>query len=173
MDHTIYFNITNDNATKFENETKSTNLYIDGDLTTIASTWIVLALLGFCGNTLMFLMTNNQSIRDSSYACYLSVLSVTDSLVLWIKLMHGGALLALPSVKPHGPLIGFANTTFSCVLTGLELCARCTSAWVIGKSKFSCTFLSQFQRSWEYLNYPSSISHYTLLKTFDFLYLFL
>ena len=135
------FKTVTENTTEFVNTTKSTKAYIDDGLTIIASTWIVLALIGFTGNTLLFLTTTNQSIRNSSYACYLSVLSVTDSMVLLVKLMHGGTLLALPSVKPHGVLLEFANTTFSCVLTGLELCAKCISAWILGEFGFLTIFV--------------------------------
>ena len=106
---------------------------LDDVTTVIASLWITIAMIGFLGNALLFLMTHNQSIRDHSYALFLSVLSIVDSIVLFVRLTHGSALLASTQAKPQGPLIGILDTNVACVLTGLELSARCLSAWILGK----------------------------------------
>ncbi len=99
----------------------------------VASLWVFLATIGFLGNAFLFVMTHNQSIHDQSYACYLSALSVVDSVVLFVRLVHGSALLASPHAREYGgPLVGVVDTSLACVLLGVELCARCVSAWLLG-----------------------------------------
>ena len=106
---------------------------LDDTITIIASLWITIAVIGFVGNALLFIMTHNQSIRDQSYALFHCVLSIVDSIVLFVRLIHGSAQLSSTQVKPQGPLVGILDTNLSCVLTGLELSARCLSAWILGK----------------------------------------
>ena len=124
------------NVTDRVNSTETSDFIVarlDDVTTVIASLWITIAVIGFLGNALLFLMTHNQSIRDQSYALFLCVLSIVDSIVLFVRLTHGSALLASTQAKPQGPLVGILDTNVSCVLTGLELSARCLSAWILGK----------------------------------------
>ena len=124
------------NVTDTVNSTGTSDIIVarlDDVTTVIASLWITIAMIGFLGNALLFLMTHNQSIRDQSYALFLCVLSIVDSIVLFVRLTHGSALLASTQTKPQGPLLGILDTNVSCVLTGLELSARCLSAWILGK----------------------------------------
>ena len=127
------------NVTDTKNSTKTSDVTVarlDDTMTIIASLWITIAVISFLGNVLMFIMTHNQSIRDQSYALFLCVPSVVDSIVLFVRLIHGSALLSSTQVKPQGPLVGILDTNLSCVLTGLELSARCLSAWILGKIIF-------------------------------------
>ena len=124
------------NATDTVNSTETSDVIVarlDDVTTIITSLWITIAVIGFLGNALLFLMTHNQSIRDQSYALFLCVLSIVDSIVLFVRLTRGSALLASTQAKPQGPLVGILDTNVACVLTGLELSARCLSAWVLGK----------------------------------------
>ncbi len=106
---------------------------LDDWTTAMSSVWITISVFGFLGNTFLFIMTHNLSIRDQSYALYLAVLVVTDSLVLLVRLIHGAALLAFPLAQPQGPLVGLLDSVFACILMGLELSARCLSAWILGE----------------------------------------
>ena len=131
LNYTEYGNITDK-----VNYTETSDVIVarlDDVTTIIASLWITIAVIGFLGNALLFVMTHNQSIRDQSYALFLCVLSVVDSIVLFVRLAHGSALLASTQAKPQGPLVGILDTNVACVLTGLELSARCLSAWILGK----------------------------------------
>ena len=130
-DYTEYDNVTDTvNSTKTSDDIMAR---LDDVTTVLASLWITIAVIGFLGNALLFLMTHNQSIRDQSYVLFLCVLSIVDSIVLFVRLTHGSALFASTQAKPQGPLVGILDTNVSCVLTGLELYARCLSAWILGK----------------------------------------
>ena len=136
---TNYAEILKVNFTEYGNITDTVNSTETSDVivarledvtTIIASLWITIAVIGFLGNALLFVMTHNQSIRDQSYALFLCVLSIVDSIVLFVRLTQGSALLASTHSKPQGPLVGILDTNVACVLTGLELSARCLSAWI-------------------------------------------
>ena len=121
-----------ENITTAEINSTEVMARLDDGMRVLASFWIVIAVIGFLGNTFLFLMTHNPSIKDQSYALFLSVLSIVDSIVLLVKLLHGGALLASTKAQPEGPLVPFLDTVLSCVFIGFELCARCLSAWILG-----------------------------------------